>query len=408
MKFLSKHQVALAYLFAALTWLPLIGGFNGGWQGDTSIYRDDAEGIVQGRGPYRDLTVEYPPYALGIFLAPKWCGYGNYLDAFRILTAFCELLIRGSLFWVGTRGSHSSRRWLPLISYAVAIPFLCAFLFQRYDLWPALICLVATIAFARGKILGSGLLIALGIGVKLYPVLFVLPLFVLAWRRGKGGRFLTGLAIGLAPLFLLVFFMPWWRFLFLQGSRGLQCESLFASLIWGLHRLGLADVDWLYVFRWFEVRGEVVTAVLPISKAVFFLAVLLSEIVSCLAAARSPNLGVGRIARLLLLPLLGFVAFNQVFSPQYMIWLLPLAALGTLEGNPWPPVAVAFATMLTPIIFPSFGGDYGKGLNGWETMVLIMRNLILVAVWWIFLVEHWRIWQDRNSEASQSNAVATL
>jgi len=45
---------------------------------------------------------------------------------------------------------------------------------------------------------------------------------------------------------------------------------------------------------------------------------------------------------------------------------------------------ITLATMLTPIIYPSLWGDYGAGLNLFETIVLLLRNLILVAVW-VFL-----------------------
>jgi hypothetical protein len=101
---------------------------------------------------------------------------------------------------------------------------------------------------------------------------------------------------------------------------------------------------------------------------------------------------------LLLGPLLAFVAFNQVLSPQFMIWLLPLAALGTLEGNSWIVLGIPLATVLTPVIFPSFGGNYGRGLDSLETVVLITRNFILVAVWWLLMKEQWQIWRNRNPD----------
>jgi putative flippase GtrA len=46
-----------------------------------------------------------------------------------------------------------------------------------------------------------------------------------------------------------------------------------------------------------------------------------------------------------------------------------------------------FATALTPIIFPSFGGHYHHGLNFPETIVLLARNLVLTGVWCSLLFE---------------------
>jgi hypothetical protein len=58
-----------------------------------------------------------------------------------------------------------------------------------------------------------------------------------------------------------------------------------------------------------------------------------------------------------------------------------MAALESLEGNPRSAFAIASATALTPIIYPSLTGNYGTGLNIIETIVLVIRNFILVAVW---------------------------
>jgi hypothetical protein len=91
----------------------------------------------------------------------------------------------------------------------------------------------------------------------------------------------------------------------------------------------------------------------------------------------------------MLVPLLPFVAFNLVFSPQYMIWLLPLAALGILGGRVWPMLIIAIATAVTPIFYPT--PEYFTGLNLAQTVVLLCRNLSLVVVWLVLLGEFWRM-----------------
>jgi uncharacterized membrane protein len=256
----------------------------------------------------------------------------------------------------------------------------------------------ALLLFCAEKPAWSGLAIAIGIGVKVYPAVFVPPLFILALRQGKARRFSAGLIAGLSPILLLSFFLPWWRFAQFQGARGLQCESLAASLIWGLKRAGLTDASWVFVTRWFEVHGSLASALVPWARALFIAAVVFSVAMTSCAAAHCPKPSIGRVARLLLGPLLAFVAFNQVLSPQFMIWLLPLAALGTLEGNSWIVLGIPLATVLTPVIFPSFGGNYGRGLDSLETVVLITRNFILVAVWWLLMKEQWQIWRNRNPD----------
>ncbi len=403
----SRNRLAAAYLIVVLSWFLLLPSlFDGYQQGDIAIYEADANSLMQGRMPYRDTLVEYPPYAIPIFLVPRMFGSDNYLDAFRMLAALCDLLIRGGLLWAGMRYANPSRSLLPLICYCASVPFLRFFLLQRFDLWPALVCVAALLVFCADKPGWSGLAIAIGIGVKVFPGVFVPPLFILALRQRKARRFTAGLIAGLSPILLLSFFVPWWRFAQFQGARGLQCESLAASLIWGLKHLGLTDASWVRVKRWTEVQGALASVLLPWARTLFIAAVIFSVVIASCAAARCQKPSIGRVARLLLGPLLAFVAFNQVFSPQFMIWLLPLAALGTLEGNFGIVLGIPLATVFTPVIFPSFGGDYSRGLNSLETIVLIARNLILVAIWWLLIKEQWRICRNGDPEKTQAGVRA--
>ncbi len=402
----ARHRFAVAYFIVVLSWLPFLATLDGFAQGDISIYRNDADSLMQGKMPYRDTMVEYPPYAIPIFVLPGVFGVGNYVYGFMMLAALCDLAIRGGLFWGGMRNTKSLGSLLPVVCYCASVPFLRFFFFQRFDLWPALICVAALLLFCADKPGWSGLAIAIGIGVKVYPAVFVPPLFVLALRQGKALRFSAGLIAGLSPILLLSFVLPWWRFAQFQGARGLQCESLVASLIWGLNHLGLTHASWVGVKRWTEVHGPMATALLPWARALFIAAVVFSVAIASCAAARCPKPSIGRVARLLLGPLLAFVVFNQVLSPQFMIWLLPLAAVATLEGNPWIVLGIPLATMLTPVIFPSFGADYSRGLNSLETMVLVTRNLILVAVWWLLVREQWRICRLGNTDKMQTGVGA--
>jgi len=389
-----RHRVASAYLIAALSWAPLLARLeSNGEQGDVHIYETDTAALLEGKMPYRDTIVEYPPYAIPIFVLPRAFGGEDYLAWFMMLAALCDLGIRSELLLSGVRNSASLRFLLPTLCYCAAIPFLRFLLFQRFDLWPALITLSALLLFSSGRFAWSGLLLAIGVGIKVYPGVFVPPVFFLALREGRARSFLSGLIAGLIPILLLGFVAPWWRFAGFQASRGLQCESLAASLIWACKQAGLADAQWVWVTRWFEVKGPLAEAVLPWARGVFILAIVASVTVASLAASRCRKTPLGLLARLVLMPLIAFVAFNQVLSPQFMIWLLPLAALATLDGNPWPVLGIPLATTLTPIIFPSLTGNYGRGLNPLETSVLVARNCILVAVWALLFVEQWRLWR---------------
>jgi hypothetical protein len=186
---------------------------------------------------------------------------------------------------------------------------------------------------------------------------------------------------------ILGLYLPWWRFAQFQGDRGLQVESLYASVLWLARRIGNANINWVWPPNksWVEVQGPLATTLLPWSRIMFATFTAGSAAFAAWIANRSGKLSLPRLARLLLIPLLGFIAFNTVLSPQYLIWLLPLAAIGSLEGNPWTVFAIPLATMLTPIFYPS--AEYATGLTLFQTFVLLLRNLILIGVWVILMRE---------------------
>src|SRR6185503_15737609 len=130
---------------------------------------------------------------------------------------------------------------------------------------------------------------------------------------------------------------------------------------------------------WFEIQGQAVDSVLPWSRLLFVAAVCASVLFVSWAALRCCKPSAPFLARLLLVPLLAFLAFNQVLSPQYMIWLLPFAAVGALDGKAFAGWLIALAAALTPLFFPT--GEYFSGLGFSRTLVLVGRNVLLLITW---------------------------
>ncbi len=374
-----------AVLFlAVLSTVFIAWGLQSANEGDVAWYQWMIHDWAAGHLPYVTHPVEYPPYALGIFLLPWLMGDHGYLINFMLLALGLEV---GSKFLLGWHSLRVQRfpgdlkSWLPLVLFSGGELFLSYFLLQRYDIWPAVLTLIAVLLAYHGRWWGAGIFLALGIGAKLYPLLFVLPLAALAFRQDRKalGRFLGGGLLGLLPLFLLSFFLPWWKFLLIQGGRGLQVESLAASLLWIVHHFVAFPLSWVRATAWYELQGPVAFALVPWTKVLFGGAVLVSVMGATVAAWRWPTAPLSRWASWLLCPLTAFVAFNSVFSPQYMIWLLALAALAVLDQPWWPAVCLFVAMVLTPQIYPV--PDYFTGLNWWHTLALLTRNLLVLTSW---------------------------
>ena len=157
-----------------------------------------------GRLPYRDFYMEYPPGAIPTFLAPLL------LEA-RLRTTTSRSSSRSQLRESGSSSRVRRRSWLlraePPRDAATFVLMvdrtraaLGAVVLNRYDLWPALICRWPWLRCSpTGDRLGFGLL-ALGCVVKLYP-LVVLPMILIHVLRKSGHRALAGAATSFVVVF---------------------------------------------------------------------------------------------------------------------------------------------------------------------------------------------------------------
>lgn len=343
--------------------------------GDTPLYFGWARKILEGSVPYRDFTVEYPPYALFWFLVPGGIkNAASYGLAFAAELLLLDVAIKVLLL----REARKLSPWFALVPFLIvaADGFIQDSLYlKRFDLIPAAMTFVAVLLLSRGAVLSTGVLLAVATLTKVYPALLV-PIAV-AWavREDKVGRLVQGIGLGLIPvLVMMIAGMPWWKFFAYHQERGLQVESFAASFLWLAHVVAAVPAKWGFGHGSYEVSGTVAEHLLPLAKALWGVAVMTSVAVSTWRVRR----GYDDLARAALLPILAFVAFNYVLSPQYMIWLMCLVALALVRGWSWPLVAICGALGLTQLIF---GNDYWSGLHLPMTLVLCTRNVLLVLAW---------------------------
>jgi hypothetical protein len=380
--FVERNFFVVAITLALLSTVAMTHALGSHMGGDVRAYRDVSHDLLIGKLPYRDRTLEYPPYSVLVFLLPRVVvDSEHYLSGFMVLSLLADAVLKGFLIRAGRVSGDGVRALGPVALYSLAVPFLQHLYLQRFDIWPAMLTIALAMMFSRRKCLTSGILLSAGVFLKVYPVVFGPALLLGAMRQRKLPRFISGLAAGLLPVALLSMELPWWRFAFFQANRGLEAESIYASIIWLGKLMSWWPATWGHVIAWMEVLGPVAAQVVPWARLLWVVTTLVSGAVAAARLWREPNMSLGQLARVLLLPLLAFVVFNPVFSPQFMIWLLALAALGTLEGSLWVPLAVLFCAMITPIVCPSLFHDFSRGLGLFETVVMVLRNIVLAGAW---------------------------
>jgi hypothetical protein len=350
---------------------------------DVGHYFNIVKLVSYGLPLYSTVNFEYPPYVLLLFLVP---ALGKTFASFKLIFAIQILIfdILTKLFiWRISRRyiekNTGKKIWVfaPLIFFSIAELFLVMFYFQLFDIVPAFMTLIVLWSLFSGFFFAAGFALIVAIFLKLYPLILLPVSLAIVYKKQKIKPFLLGAGIAILPLIILSFIMPWWKFLVFHSSRGLQVESLYASIIWFIHFFVPSDTAWVNVRLYFEIHGSLADATLLISKIIFAVAVIFSVILSVLKLLKSREISLDTLVRTFTLPILAFIAFNTVFSPQYLIWLLPFAAL-MIFFSPLDACIIFVAIGLTFFVYPR--PDYGSGFNFSGSILLLTRNLLLVVV----------------------------
>src|SRR5581483_8115342 len=219
-----------------------------------------------------------------------------------------------------------------------------------------------------------------GIAAKVYPVVLLPIALVWVWRRRGRAEALWSLGIAAvvafltALPFLVVGYSGLGYSMYTQFKRGLQMESLGASLLMAGSRLGIHRVHVVVGQPYsLDVAGRVAT-VTGILFTLILIAVLLAVYVAYAAGPDEPQ----RFVNAVVAAVVGYVVFNRVLSPQYLVWLMPLVPLvGGAAGVT--ATALLFAACgLTMTWFPGrFWHLVGVGPVAWCALA---RNVVLVLL----------------------------
>lgn len=356
--------------------------------------------------PYRDVPVEYQPGALLVLVPPALLTTDAAEYQFWFV-AWCGVLYVGAIILGLKVLAHGSPISPATATRALgwSVAFLLAFgpvAAARFDHAVALVCLAGAALFQRGARTGGpawfaacGAVIAMGVMVKIVPGM-LLPaglLWLLALRPQPQWRPAFALAIGFAVSLVALHaaFVATWGEGYLRSftyhvDRGLQIETTFAGILLAGNGFG-APLRIDRAFSAFDLAtpySDVLVAAAPI----FFL--LLAAIVAGrIWGARHliPEARAGLAVVLLTFAfLLAFILTNKVLSPQYLLWLAPLAAVA-YAARPalWPAaVALLVAAGLSQAIFPRLY-DWLLNVHWLPVLLLNLRNLML-AVIFVWLV----------------------
>ena len=370
-------------------------------QGDVNLYLEKASAFAAGKVPYRDFPFEYPPGALVPMIVPYllWPFGEVGLDEYKLLFAGWEaalLVVLGLLLTRIVRlggdadavVEPSTQERLVRTGTRLAVLSIGAALAiaWRFDLYPAVLMVVALWAALEGRAGAAGIALGLGFLAKLFP-LAILPALAVRWLRPLdtgalvrlGAAFGVTVLAGLLPFLALAGPDPTLQFLRYNAERGLEVETIGAGIALLVGLLTGNAVEFNFRFSSVNAGGPVAEAwlaALPVLTVVGFglVAWLGWRRIRSEAAALGAVLP-STVVELATVSILMLLATAKVYSIQYVVWFVPLVAL--LGGRKsW--LAAAVVALTIPIHPLLFGGLVDQEV--FPILVLNARNALLLAL----------------------------
>ena len=372
---LALAGVALLVVYAVAT---TAGPFSDTTVNDLYVYEQYARLLHDGRLPYVDFGFEYPPLAaIPLWLAGVFGRDPASIEwTFGVLMALC--LVAGQQLAARLAGAGRRER-LTVAWLLVAAPVVVgAAVRTHFDPLPIAIALGGLLALARGRHDLGFLLLGLGTMTKLFPGL--LAAIAVVWLCGRsewraalrGGAICATVVVAISLPLAGAGYVESFTF---HLDRPVQIESTPATVLFAL---GGSDVTGTNLrpdrFKSNGLDGGHADAV----ESLFAGLVVLVLAAIVLLAARRPD------ARHLVLcgfaALLAFVTLGKVFSPQYVIWLAPFAALAWAWRQRVVALLAAGAIVLTHVEFPSRYFDLINVRTDVVVIVAARNALLLVAL----------------------------
>ncbi|HYO04436.1 MAG TPA: glycosyltransferase family 87 protein [Mycobacterium sp.] len=252
-----------------------------------------------------------------------------------------------------------------------ASPLVIFQIFTNFDALATACAAGAMLAWAHRRPALAGALIGIGVALKLYPLLLLVPMVILGLRTGRmrevgktaATAVVTWLVVNL-PIMVL-FPRGWSEFFRLNTRRGDDMDSIYNVV--------KSFTGW----RGFDPNlgfwepPSVTNAV----TAVLFAACLCGIAYVGLTAKQRP-----RLAQLAFLVVAAFLLTNKVWSPQYSLWLVPLAVLALPQRR----ILLAWMTIDALVWVPRMLYLFGEQKMGlpqeWFTAMVLLRDIAVMTL----------------------------
>ncbi|MET7619930.1 glycosyltransferase family 87 protein [Streptomyces sp. NPDC005408] len=366
-----RRATALATVWAA-TRLGMLGLLLVDHVGDSGVagevytlYRRWYEQLVHGAFPLDDVTWQYPPGAALVFLAPGALPWLTYFQAFVALTLAADAVITLALARAGLPGA-----WL----WVCGLPLLLHLPYARYDVMVTAVAVLALLAVGKRPHIG-GALAGLGAMIKVWPLLTVLG--TPPGRTTRAAWFSATASVTALLTVLMLGFTHSLDFLRQQGARGVQIESLGGTALQLARTMGWPGTV-RYQYGAFEFVGPYVSSIARLSLFLSIAAVCWLLLWRARSRRWTPATPFDAAFAAVLL----FTVTSRVISPQYLVWLLGLAAVCLTSRHTTQRTAALLilpSAAVSALAYPVLYDDVLAGTPVGLLLMVVRNGLLLTA-----------------------------
>jgi uncharacterized membrane protein len=264
-------------------------------------------GFDQGTWAYSsdENAVEYPVLQGTIMWATAKIAAGDIFTYYRVNIALIALLFIGSALILN--------RIKPEVSYLyLAAPPMVLAMFINWDMWAIITMLLAIYLFDSKRESWSAVVLAISIATKFFPIVLLIAVAIIYTRRREFAGLARYLAIALGGYiainlpYALTTPRGWWRFFDMN-----------------LHR----QPDWGSLWLGFEIFKYHITGFNVISLLAVVIPVLIATL---FLISRDKTISLAESSFFFIAIVM---TFGKVYSPQYVLWLVPLAVIALVQSK---------------------------------------------------------------------------
>lgn len=283
-------------------------------------------------------------------------GINNYFYGSALLLALLFIFISLITFRIRPQFGYL----LPLAPAAIASMYI------NWDLWAIATMLLAIYWFDRKAELASAVALGIAVSTKFLPIFLLIPIAIIFFRQERITQFIKYLVITFltfAAINLPVALTTpegWWRFYDLNLNRG----SDWGSIWYALSNLGLDLTH--------QNNLSVLCLLIGLTSLIIFLLQLRT---------------IPTLAHTALFVMIIVMAVSKVYSPQYVLWLTPLAVIALIDKREltvfwfWQGAEVAYHLAIWQHLAQVTGAKFGLPVVAYSviTVVRIGASILLLV-----------------------------